>query len=117
MVPDSTGGRLSKYMHPSIACRVLGVTQAEARELGPEKLRTKAAGLMSAAHPDMGGDAATAPEAIARVQAARNALVRHLEAGLGDEEALCDQCDGKGYVRSGGWKRLHCPKCGGVGKE
>jgi hypothetical protein len=102
-------------MHPSIACKILETTLSDAREAGPDAMRSRAATLISRAHPDMGGDAASAPEHIARIKAARDALVRHLQAGLGDEETPCDLCNGKGKVRGDGWRKHDCPKCNGTG--
>lgn len=102
-------------MHPSIACKILGVTLDEAKAAGPEQMRARAASLISAAHPDNGGDAEAAPDMIARVKAARDALVRHLQAALGDGETPCDVCKGKGRIRGQGWKTHDCPKCNGTG--
>lgn len=71
-------------------------------------------------HPDVGGD----PQAFARVDWARCALEKWLEAGSPPAQECkqepCGNCEGKGFVitagRSlGGGLRRHCQKCRGTG--
>ena len=102
-------------MHPSIACKILGLSMEEAKRIGPEMVRSKAAGLFALAHPDSNGGEAADPDALARIKLARDTLVRHLQAGLDGDETPCDVCGGKGRVRGDGWKQHDCPKCKGTG--
>ena len=72
------------------------------------------------AHPDAGGS----PEAFARVDWAKHALLHWLKTSGGSprpvlEIAKCESCNGKGWFRATrGFSmgvRQHCTRCGGTG--
>jgi septum formation topological specificity factor MinE len=99
-------------MHASIAAKRLGLTLADARELGEVAIRSRAATLMTAAHPDTGGDPATAADVIRSVKQARDVLVRYVQSG--NEKVDCETCRGRGFLRDG-FRKYECPACRGTG--
>lgn len=81
-----------------------------------EQIRKRAAHLMRQAHPDHGGDPATAGKIIGELRSARKALLSARRRDTKPEEKkVCTRCHGRGTLHAGGFSQVTCPVCHGEG--
>lgn len=84
--------------------------------LTPETLGPAVAEALRKAHPDHGGDAATAEARIAEVKAARDVLRAALTTPEKAKAPPCKNCGGRGSIR-GTFGATSCQACGGTGEQ
>lgn len=74
----------------------------------PNDVRTAFCAALTKAHPDLGGDAAAAPDRLKALTAARDTLLAWLAQA---PKADCKECQGRGFVTGRWGMRFPCSRC------